>query len=135
MLCANCGMSFPDAVYEKNKIRKWCDDCRLLGKQQDSHALRCRRKGITIIEFDQLMNVQKNRCAICKEPFFDTKSALIEHDHLTKKLRGLTCKRCNNFLGVFADNPIEIRKRILLLEAMIEYLEGNCILERKVKFG
>jgi hypothetical protein len=137
MDCSNCGMDFePEVIVGPTgtkRITKWCLECRKLSKEKDSHHLRCRKKKITPFEFDFILEKQKNRCAICKNVFLSKQEALIEHDHLTKKIRGLCCSSCNVILGNFKDNPLEVKKRILLLQNVIEYLEGECPLDRKVK--
>lgn len=57
--------------------------------------------------FVELLNSQKNKCAICKNPFDESeraKMALVDHDHSTGRIRGLLCRDCNVALGTFKDN-------------------------------
>lgn len=57
-------------------------------------------------------------CEICKNKFERKKDLVIDHDHATRKIRGVLCQNCNGALGKFKDNPE------LMLEA-IKYLENS----------
>src|SRR3990167_11399678 len=57
--------------------------------------------GITKEDFHMLLIAQGYKCAICLEPFGDTLKtssyrfrAVIDHNHVTDKIRGLLCSRC-----------------------------------------
>lgn len=70
--------------------------------------------GITLAEFAVMEHRQNGLCAICKGPP-DRKYLLVDHDHVTKKVRGLLCHNCNVLLG-HAKDSVEI------LQAATEYL-------------
>lgn len=55
-------------------------------------------------------------CKICNTSFEYDSDINIDHDHLTQKVRGLLCVRCNVGLGMFTDN-------ITFLESAITYLK------------
>lgn len=69
---------------------------------------------------------QKGLCAICEQPEKGTngrwgKKTLqlaVDHNHETSKVRGLLCRRCNQGLGKFEDNPE-------LLEKAASYLKNE----------
>ena len=63
--------------------------------------------GLSITEFDNLLLSQDNRCAICKEPLDlqNPKNVNIDHNHLTGKVRGILCLKCNVAIGLLRDNP------------------------------
>lgn len=64
---------------------------------RDSYLLRT--YGITEAEYDDLLDAQGGRCAICRKPP-KTKSLAVDHDHRTGRIRGLLCSFCNyNLLG------------------------------------
>jgi hypothetical protein len=69
------------------------------------------RYGITIEDFNRLLEQQNRACAICERPFHETPH--IDHCHLTRWLRGLLCGKCNRGLGHFDDNPIFLFKAAL----------------------
>jgi len=64
------------------------------------------RYGITLEQYEQLLDKQNGVCAICeKAETIKGKSNLsIDHCHRTKKVRGLLCDSCNKGLGHFKDN-------------------------------
>lgn len=55
---------------------------------------------------------QNNCCAICKK----ARKLVVDHDHLTGRVRGLLCKGCNTALGVFGDSTVGLRQAIAYLE-------------------
>ena len=74
----------------------------------DRVALHERRKslkaryGITIEQYDDLLRSQGGACAICgaAKAGGHTDTLQVDHDHLTGRIRGLLCFRCNRALGV-----------------------------------
>lgn len=63
-------------------------------------ASRLGRYGITTAEFDALLAKQGGTCALCDAKTFDKtgRSLAVDHDHLTGRVRGLLCLRCNQAL-------------------------------------
>lgn len=61
------------------------------------------RRGLTLEEYNLLVEKQEGRCAICKT--VPPASLCIDHSHLTGTNRELLCRRCNMGLGYFDDNP------------------------------
>lgn len=62
--------------------------------------------GITPEAFNQLLESQNFRCAICnrhKSEF--AKPFVVDHDHKTMAVRALLCPACNTAIGLFGDNP------------------------------
>jgi hypothetical protein len=52
--------------------------------------------GITIEQYDQLLEAQEGKCAICRRDASEFKTRLaVEHDHTTKEIMGLCCTYCN----------------------------------------
>jgi hypothetical protein len=56
---------------------------------------------------------QGGRCAICRRK--PDEALCVDHDHATRRVRGLLCKTCNSALGLLGDGPD-------LLRAALEYL-------------
>lgn len=62
------------------------------------------RYNITLEQYTEFLNKQEGKCAICHNQFKSTKDTHIDHNHITKKVRGLLCFKCNRGLGYFNDN-------------------------------
>lgn len=76
--------------------------------------------GISLEEYDRVFEEQGGRCAICGET--SDSYLVVDHDHLTKEIRGLLCNFCNIGLGIFKDN-------IDLFKKVIEYLSRRRIMD------
>jgi len=78
--------------------------------------------GITLVEYEVLLQNQEGKCAICKNPerTMDKdggpRRMPVDHDHNTGVVRGLLCTPCNRALGMFKDN-------VEVLKAAIAYIE------------
>lgn len=73
--------------------------------------------GISVGEYEALILVQNNQCAICKTEFDGQRRITVDHDHGTNEVRGLLCQGCNTAIGLFKD-------RQALLEFAIDYLDS-----------
>ena len=62
--------------------------------------------GLLPEDYERMLEEQGHCCAICKgqqnslSRYFD-----VDHDHVSNKVRGLLCNRCNQGLAKFKDNP------------------------------
>jgi len=66
------------------------------------------RYGITQADYDRMSAEQGGLCAICQ-----TKPvACVDHDHETKRVRGLLCQGCNTGLGRFRDSADRLARAI-----------------------
>jgi len=75
--------------------------------------------GVTREQADSMSAAQGGLCAICrKAPDGKGNCARlhVDHDHLTGKIRGMLCHRCNRALGFTREDPTVLR-------AMADYLE------------
>lgn len=73
---------------------------------------RKRKYGLTVAQFIGMLRKQKGKCAICQHKLIIPE---VDHDHKTKRVRGLLCPLCNKMLGLARDS-----KKIL--QAAIRYL-------------
>lgn len=58
--------------------------------------------GLSITQYEQMYFNQSGLCSICDNPLIG--NLMVDHDHLTGKVRGLLCGRCNSGLGHFCDD-------------------------------
>lgn len=78
--------------------------------------------GISIDDLNSMYTQQEGCCAICKTPISlqsgKTKKgkAHVDHCHVTGKVRGLLCTKCNTVLGMSNDNPDILKEAILYLD-------------------
>ena len=91
-------------------------------KEKNRETYYKRRYGITLVEYNQLLTMQNNTCAICKILETEIKHGrntyfAVDHCHKTGKVRGLLCYKCNSTLG-FVNDDIECLKNA------IKYLEN-----------
>lgn len=60
------------------------------------------RYGITQKDFTNMSDRQGGVCAICKRSGV---RIVVDHCHLTSKVRGLLCDKCNQTLSIWKDDP------------------------------
>ena len=112
-----------------SKICSMCETEKLLSEynkkssRADGLDYKCRdcakdmlmktRYGVTPEQYKKMLDNQGHKCYICKEG--NKRSLVVDHCHLTSKVRGLLCDRCNLGLGKFRDSP-------MLVERALKYL-------------
>lgn len=125
MQCADCQTDKPLAEFPKgaDPASKAIKRCRLYKNALSNERIRHRwgntrhyhlrqRYGLSAAEVDVLKASQGGVCAVCG----DRPAVHVDHDHTTRRVRGILCELCNGFLGAFNDDPALIR-------AAIDYLE------------
>jgi DNA-directed RNA polymerase subunit RPC12/RpoP len=63
------------------------------------HLKLVRRYGITQSEWYRLFEAQKFKCAICEKTQPGGKGWHTDHNHKTKRVRGILCTHCNLSIG------------------------------------
>ena len=134
-VCSKCGISKPLSEFGKRKEgslgrRTECKTCKReynkkwYKKGKKDHLKRMRNSelkrkyGITLAQYEVLNEVQNGLCAICGKSNKSGVGLHVDHNHVTGKLRGLLCFKCNAALGMVNDN-------IELLQNMIQYLRKH----------
>jgi hypothetical protein len=67
-------------------------------KRRDKRDLTARLRrsyGLPLARYKQMFKEQNLRCAICKR---NGQKLNVDHDHVTGKVRGLLCLRCNTLI-------------------------------------
>jgi hypothetical protein len=123
--CLKCHIIHPLTDFSVDRKREdglqaWCKNCQrtynqayyTTHKDEKAEYDRLFLYGLTAEEYENLFTVQDGRCAICHHQ----KELHVDHNHVTNKVRGLLCKKCNTALGGFNDSSE-------LLKAALEYLD------------
>jgi len=76
-----------------------------------------RRIGFTPEIFDEAVRLQGGKCGICRInlALLPPKNVHADHDHATKKPRGVLCNFCNAGLGHFADDLWRLKNALKYL--------------------
>jgi len=74
---------------------------------------------ISIEEYNQLLDLQNYKCAICQDECPTGRQLAVDHNHRTGKVRGLLCMECNIGLGKFKDSDDLLIKAISYLEKKV----------------
>lgn len=135
--CVVCGISQPLASYPINNGVPGlkCKECRRKSNPEQKRRSHLWAKfKITLEEWIALYESQQGCCPICstKLPGLDslmcemsrkdawsTRNWNTDHCHVTGKVRGITCRKCNMGLGTFRDDPAIMRRAA-------EYIEKHC---------
>jgi len=75
-----------------------------------------RRYGLSQEELSALLTKQGGICAICESSSWGQLGPVVDHDHVSGKIRGILCVKCNLILGKLKDSPEFARKFITYLE-------------------
>ena len=86
---------------DKQRKRNWFlkNKEKVCFQRKKSRILK--KYGITIEQYDEWKNKQKEACLICE----NKRDLVLDHDHTSGKNRGMLCDTCNRGLGYFKDNP------------------------------
>lgn len=132
--CTKCGESKPlDQFFKRAKSKDGanssCKECekkdiyewRQINKEKQAEIeRRCRLKrvyGITLEQYDELLDKQEGKCVICERHHSELNRRLaVDHNHKTGEIRGLLCTYCNHrVIGQHRD-PAKLRR-------MADYLD------------
>lgn len=123
-----------------NGMQRKCKDCMRVWREQNREAVRekkreiyvakksayairgrenhlLRKFGITQQQYNAILNRQFGGCGICRvKP--SGRHFAVDHDHVSGRVRGLLCDRCNRLIGLAKDNAT-------VLSAAASYVAGN----------
>ena len=127
-VCAYCKVEKKYSEFHVNKknvhgIGYGCGECIL--KRNGSAKIRSQRikrlYGITLDDYNRMLKIQNNRCAICNGTATGNrrwKNLSVDHCHATGKVRGLLCHDCNTGIGKMKDDVEILDKAIAYLKEM-----------------
>lgn len=113
--CDVCWAYMPYEKFDKDHTT-WDGYDHRCKKCKSSERL-LRHYGLTMGDYARMRREQENRCAICER---DDKDLVIDHDHVTQKVRGLLCTLCNTGLGNFGDNVRGLQRAVNYLKKALE---------------
>lgn len=82
-------------------------------RERAGHLMR--KYGMTIEQYDAMLEAQGGGCFICSRPPREDISLHVDHDHSTGAIRGILCFRCNNALADFQEDPAVLTKAVAYL--------------------
>lgn len=147
--CSRCGQTKPVDQFDRRKgaknrpgaLKGYCRECdknyykeyvRTDSGRERTRVARAgwntrnheyflkRRYGITLADYDAMVEAQSGRCAICGavEPGGNFTKWAVDHCHDSAKVRGLLCAACNMGIGQLGHDPVRLR-------AAADYIERN----------
>lgn len=126
-LCKDCQTEKPLSEFYKNNRSKdglthYCQPCQTIRiKRTPNYEANVRQAslkkkyGITLDDYDDLLEKQNGVCGICHLPEPESSRfnyLCVDHDHNTGYVRGLLCYNCNTALGKFMDSIDNLRSAI-----------------------
>lgn len=114
-------------ISDKKKLEKIKKDPVLRKMKQDWYKRYrlARRYGMTLQEYDAMLESQNGKCAICNCPPSEGRDLCVDHNHETGKVRGLLCDLCNKGIGQFGDSAERIESAMLYIKKHNQQ-EGVC---------
>lgn len=123
--CSDCQSALPRSMFTSDMQRR-CASCARdyaywyrKGMTEEEKLLASRRRaahrcGISVDEYNSLLEYQGGLCLICQK----AEATDLDHCRFTKTVRGLLCGKCNRGIGMFEDDTE-------VLERAIAYLKGD----------
>lgn len=115
--CSRRRASFFDSTEDflRDKIY---EDCFSQREKSTSCEL-WRNYRISLKEWRSLWKEQQGKCRCCSKQLDPNPSrfTVVDHNHKTKKIRGIVCNRCNHGIGIFKDSVPYLQKAVQYLQS------------------
>lgn len=117
-LCNGCRRYLPLTEFHKRSGKTNCRArCKECNQRRHRERLLKLQYSVTIEDYEQMLNRQDGKCAICgqteRELAFGRKSVrrlCVDHNHVTGKARGLLCRKCNSGVAMLGDDLSAIQR-------------------------
>lgn len=120
-VCKKCGIEkpaaeFPSAYTQKDGLGSRCRQCRSESDRSGGRRatpefrLKARLQHLYDMSIDQyaaMLKAQNGECAICKTALGSKPN--VDHCHVSRKVRGLLCSRCNSWLAAIEHPTFPLR--------------------------
>lgn len=131
--CEHCG-PVRRTVYVDSDGTLWCRRCLTEPDEEDEPVVVIDPRearlqtayGISCVQWDRMYTLQNGLCAICQKHIekpgnsAGKRAAAVDHDHVTKRVRGLTCYRCNRFVIGRNRDTTRLRRLIAYLDSSFD---------------
>jgi len=91
--------------YENKKSAQWRKDNPEKMALSSRNSILKKKYGITQSEYLEILVAQNYVCAVCKRDEVRDAALAVDHCHVTGKIRGLLCTKCNTAIGLLDDSP------------------------------
>jgi hypothetical protein len=132
-ICGSCKkkkslIAFSNSPNRSSGVSGWCKECENKNKrtkyQNRIRNSNLKKYGLDETGYQKLLQKQEGKCKICGIHETDAPSVgssrrgilCVDHNHVTNKIRGLLCSKCNTGLGLFFDDVSNLEKAILYLK-------------------
>lgn len=97
----------------KERVRVYGQSYRIQPDVKKRRHIQNRKQKYKLTHEEYLMMVEEQEgiCAMCG---IASQSLVIDHDHVTGRVRGLICARCNMSLGILEDGELVAKARTYL---------------------
>ncbi len=128
--CKKCGEgNLLSDEMKWSPLPSWCKNCfkKYQKEYKETHKVSIRQHrnknfkykyGITIEEYEQILEQQNYCCKVCSREFNDKVKPDVDHNHQTKIVRGILCHACNLAIGYLQDDVAVVQK-------LLDYLEES----------
>lgn len=110
--CLFCGKTI--ASHPRERMPKFCNSTCWHSYQKQKHnkrlvKIRHDTLNITYGELEEYYSTHPV-CEICGKPESLLRKLAVDHDHTTKKFRGLLCYKCNTGIGYYENHSNQLHK-------------------------
>jgi hypothetical protein len=119
-ICSKCKVNKTFSNFSKDITKPdgrypSCRSCRK--KSEENYYLKV-KYNLSIEAYEGMVRSQNGVCAICKKFSLNGCRLVVDHDHISGRIRGLLCDNCNLALGLFKDS-------LETLSSAFDYLENK----------
>jgi len=99
-------------VKERHKVESRNYARTIEGKTAQRRMSLKRLYNVSLEQYSILFKSQNGVCVICSKPPRDNRKLVIDRDHVTDKIRGLLCDKCNFILGLCNESASVLQEGI-----------------------